>query len=57
MTVPLNGNILIARSVALVDVDTSLVGSGGFVPLSDAEVLVSGSLDAYVISKLVRQLP
>ena len=55
--IPLNGTILIVGSVALVDIDTSLVGSDGFVSLSDAEVLVSQGLDAYFISKLVGRLP
>ncbi|MCX6140164.1 MAG: flavin reductase [Candidatus Kapabacteria bacterium] len=55
--IPINGTVLIIGSIAHVDIDTSVVGSDGFVSLSDAEVLVSQGLDAYFIAKLVGRLP
>jgi flavin reductase (DIM6/NTAB) family NADH-FMN oxidoreductase RutF len=55
--IPLNGTILIIGSITQVEIDASLVGSDGFVALSDAEVLISQGLDAYFVAKGVGRLP
>ena len=58
-TIPitLNGTVLIIGSVMQVEMDESLVGTDGFVALSDAEVLLSQGLDAYFVSKAIGRLP
>ncbi len=55
--IPLNGTLLIVGSVMQVDIDASMVGSDGFVALSEAEVLISQGLDAYFVSKAIGRLP
>ena len=53
----LNGTILIIGSIMNIEIDDKLVGSDGFVALSDADVLISQGLDAYFISKQIGRLP
>lgn len=56
--IKMNGTILIIGSIKQVNiVDDSLVGSDGFVALSDANILISQGLDAYFISKMIGRLP
>jgi len=55
--IPLSGTLLIVGSVALVDVDATLVGEDGYVALSDADVLISQGLDAYFVSKSIGRFP
>jgi flavin reductase (DIM6/NTAB) family NADH-FMN oxidoreductase RutF len=59
-TIPIkmNGTILIIGSIMQVDIeDDSLVGTDGYVALSDADILISQGLDAYFVSKPVGRLP
>ena len=59
-TIPIkmNGTILIIGSIMQVDIaDDSLVGTDGYIALSDAEILISQGLDAYFVSKPVGRLP
>jgi flavin reductase (DIM6/NTAB) family NADH-FMN oxidoreductase RutF len=53
----LNGTVLIIGSVLQVEIDASLVGTDGYVALSDAEVLISQGLDAYFVPKPIGRLP
>jgi hypothetical protein len=46
--ITLNGTVLIIGSVMQVEIDASLVAPDGYVALSDAEVLISQGLDAYL---------
>jgi flavin reductase (DIM6/NTAB) family NADH-FMN oxidoreductase RutF len=55
--IPLNGTAMIIGSIMQVDIDDAMVGSDGFVNLSEAEVLISQGLDAYFISKEIGRLP
>lgn len=55
--IELNGTILIIGSVKQVEIDTSLVGSDGYIALADAEVLISQGLDAYFVPKAIGRLP
>ena len=53
----LNGTVLIIGSVMQVEIDASLIGSDGYVALSEAEVLISQGLDAYFVPKPIGRLP
>lgn len=55
--IPANGTVLIVGSVAAVDIDASMVGSDGFVALSEAEVLIIQGLDAYFVPKAIGRMP
>ena len=55
--IPLNGTILIVGSIVQVDLDDAMVGTDGFVALSEASVLISQGLDAYFVSSPVGRLP
>ena len=55
--IPLNGTILIIGSIMHVDISDSLVGTDGYVALSDADILISQGLDAYFVSKSIGRLP
>ena len=55
--IPLNGTVLIIGSIIEVDIDASIVGSDGFVALSQADVLISQGLDAYFTSQMVGRMP
>jgi flavin reductase (DIM6/NTAB) family NADH-FMN oxidoreductase RutF len=55
--ITLNGTVLIIGSVMHVELDASLVGTDGYVALSDAEVLISQGLDAYFVPKSIGRLP
>ncbi len=55
--IPLNGTILIVGSIVQVDLDDAMVGTDGFVALSEANVLISQGLDAYFVSSPVGRLP
>lgn len=55
--IKLNDTILIIGSILQVDLDDSLVGTDGYVALSDADILISQGLDAYFVSKPVGRLP
>jgi flavin reductase (DIM6/NTAB) family NADH-FMN oxidoreductase RutF len=55
--ITLNGTVLIIGSVMQVEIDASLVGTDGYVALSDADVLISQGLDAYFVPKLIGRLP
>jgi flavin reductase (DIM6/NTAB) family NADH-FMN oxidoreductase RutF len=55
--IPINGTILIIGSIMEVHMDDHLVGTDGFVALSDADVLISQGLDAYFVSKPIGRLP
>ncbi len=58
-TIPIqiNGTVLIIGSIKHVEIDASMVGSDGFVALSEAEILISQGLDAYFVSKPIGRLP
>ena len=56
--IKMNGTILIIGSIMQVDIeDDSLVGTDGYIALSDADILISQGLDAYFVSKPVGRLP
>jgi len=55
--IPLNGTILIVGSIMQVDIEASMIGTDGFVALSEADVLISQGLDAYFVSKSIGRLP
>jgi flavin reductase (DIM6/NTAB) family NADH-FMN oxidoreductase RutF len=55
--IPLNGTILIVGSIMQVDIDAVLIGTDGYIALSDADVLISQGLDAYFVSKPIGRLP
>ena len=55
--IPLNGTILIVGSIMQIELEASMVGSDGFVALSDEEVLISQGLDAYFVAKAIGRLP
>jgi len=55
--IPINGTILIVGSIIKVDIDATMVGTDGFVALSEADVLISQGLDAYFVSKPIGRLP
>ncbi|MEP6627262.1 MAG: flavin reductase [Ginsengibacter sp.] len=55
--IPLNGTILIIGSIMHVDISDSLVGTDGYVALSEADILISQGLDAYFVSKSIGRLP
>ena len=55
--ISINGTILIVGSVMQVEIEDSIVGTDGFVALSEAEVLISQGLDAYFVSKTIGRLP
>ena len=55
--IPLNGTILIVGSIVQVDLDDAMVGTDGFVSLSENNVLISQGLDAYFVSSPIGRLP
>ena len=55
--IPINGTILIAGSIVKIEIDETMVGTDGFVALSEADVLISQGLDAYFVSKPIGRLP
>ncbi len=55
--IPLNGTVLIIGSIMQVEIDASMIGTDGFVALSEAEILISQGLDAYFVSKALGRLP
>ncbi len=55
--IPLNGTILIIGSIIHIDIETSIIGTDGFVDLSKSDVLISQGLDAYFVSKPIGRLP
>lgn len=55
--IPLNGTLLIVGSILQVDLDEAMVGTDGFVALSEADILISQGLDAYFVSLPVGRLP
>ncbi len=57
ISIPINNTILIIGSIMQVDIDASLVGTDGFVSLSEADILISQGLDAYFVSKGIGRLP
>ena len=57
ISIALNDTVLIIGSIMQVEIDASLIGSDGFVALSEAEVLISQGLDAYFVSKALGRLP
>lgn len=55
--IPINGTLMIVGSIIKVDLDETMVGTDGFVALSEADILISQGLDAYFVSKPVGRLP
>jgi flavin reductase (DIM6/NTAB) family NADH-FMN oxidoreductase RutF len=55
--IPINGTILIVGSIIKIEIDETMVGTDGFVALSEADILISQGLDAYFVSKPVGRLP
>ncbi len=55
--IPLNGTVLIIGSIMQVEMDAFMIGSDGFVELSEAAILISQGLDAYFVSKTLGRLP
>lgn len=55
--IPSNGTILIVGSIMQVDIAAAMVGTDGFVALSEADVLISQGLDAYFVAKPIGRLP
>ena len=59
-TIPIkmNGTILIIGRIMQVYIeDDNLVGTDGYIALSDADILISQGLDAYFVSRPVGRLP
>ncbi len=55
--IPINGTILIIGSVMHAEVNASIVGSDGFVALSEEDVLICQGLDAYFVPRKIGRLP
>jgi flavin reductase (DIM6/NTAB) family NADH-FMN oxidoreductase RutF len=55
--IPINGTILIVGSIIKIEIDETMVGTDGFVALSEADILISQGLDAYFVSKPIGRLP
>lgn len=55
--IPLNGTVLIIGSIIQVEIDASMIGTDGFIALSEAGILISQGLDAYFVSKALGRLP
>lgn len=55
--IPLNGTVLIIGSIMQVEIDASMIGTDGFIALSEAGILISQGLDAYFVSKALGRLP
>jgi flavin reductase (DIM6/NTAB) family NADH-FMN oxidoreductase RutF len=57
ISIPLNGTILLIGSIVHVELDSSLIGSDGFVDLTSQDILISQGLDAYFTSNPIGRLP
>ncbi|MFZ9661498.1 MAG: flavin reductase family protein [Chitinophagaceae bacterium] len=57
INISINKTVMIIGSIQQVEINESIVGSDGFVALSDAEILISQGLDAYFISQTIGRLP